>query len=63
MSAALIPITYNLEGAAEVTGLAPTKIKARVKAGVLVARYEGKDLLFERVELERYIKSLPQERA
>lgn len=55
-------VSYNLEGAAQVTGLRPTKLKARVREGVLVARYEGKDILFELEELERYIKSLPQER-
>lgn len=62
MSVALIPVAYNLETAAALTGLAITKLKSRVREGVLVARYEGKDLLFERAELERYIQSLPQER-
>lgn len=57
------PVSYSLAGAAEATGLAPTKLRALIRRNDLVARYAGKDILIERDELERYIGSLPTERA
>lgn len=57
------PVAYSLEGASAATGLAITKLKARIRENKLTARYEGKDILIERAELERFIAELPQERA
>lgn len=59
----MIPLTYNIHVAAEMTGLNVSKIRALIRADKLVARYAGKDILIERAELERFIAALPQERA
>lgn len=58
----MIAVSYNLAGAAEATGMAPTKIRQRIREGKIVPRYEGKDILIERDELERYLSQLPTER-
>lgn len=57
-----MPVTYNLEGAAAATGLAITKLRQRIREGKLIPRYEGKDILIERAELERFVSHLPTER-
>lgn len=59
----MMPVAYNLEGAAAACGLAVSKLRTRIRENKLVARYEGKDILIERAELERFIEALPQERA
>lgn len=56
------PVSYNLEGASAATGLAVTKLRTRIRENRIAARYEGKDVLIERAELERFIASLPDDR-
>lgn len=55
-------VSYNLEGASLATGLAVTKLRARIREGKIVPRYDGKDVLIEEDELARYVAQLPTER-
>jgi len=55
-------ISYDYEGAAAATGVAVSKIKTAVREGRLAAKYWGKDVLIEHVELESFIGALPSSR-
>lgn len=60
------PISYNLRGAAEATGLSPSTLERAIKAGRLRAKKSGKDedgnpigsYVITADELRSYVKSL-----
>lgn len=58
----MIPVSYDYEGAAAATGMAVSKIRARVREGRIAVKYDGKDVLIEHDELKAYVSALPSER-
>jgi excisionase family DNA binding protein len=55
----VVPIAYPPALAAQATGRSRTRIYKAIGAGELTARKDGKATLIERVELERWIKTMP----
>jgi excisionase family DNA binding protein len=53
-------LSYNINGAAEVANVGPTKIRQEIKAGRLVARRAGKLLLISIDDLRAWLNSLPR---
>lgn len=53
---------FNYAEAATYTGLAENKIRTRVRERKIPARYEGKDVLILREDLDLFLDSLQSER-
>jgi hypothetical protein len=52
-------ISYDLDGAEEVTDRPKPRIRRAIKNGDLIARRDGRRLIIEADELRRWIRSLP----
>jgi hypothetical protein len=52
-------ISYDLNGAEEVTGRPKPRIRKAIKNGELVARRDGRRIIIEADELRLWIRSLP----
>jgi hypothetical protein len=52
-----------MAGAVRASGIGETTIKAAIRQGDLIAHYVGSKLVIRAVDLDRWIETLPTERA
>lgn len=54
------PIAYgSIEAAAKAAGISRSALYNEIRAGRIVGRKYGRKVVFERSEIERFLKSLP----
>lgn len=53
---------FSPEEAAHYLGIAVSKVRERVRADLLPARYDGRDVIIDRADLDAYLEALPSER-
>ncbi len=56
-------LAYSLEEFAEAVSLSYSQLLRHIERNELVARYSGRKALITRAEGERFLRSLPEERA
>lgn len=59
---ALAAVSYSRDGAAEATGCSRSSIDNAIAAGDLTAHYLGTKPLIRAVDLDDWIRSLPEEK-
>jgi excisionase family DNA binding protein len=54
------PVAYgSVEAAARAAGISRSALYNEIRAGRIVGRKYGRKVVFERAEIERFVKSLP----
>lgn len=56
---ALAAVSYSLDGAADASGIGKTNISAAIKAGNLIAHYQGSKPIILAIDLASWVESLP----
>lgn len=58
----IVPVSYDIPGAALATGLSERTLRDYVRKGDLAVHYSGTKPVIEREELRAFILALPSER-